>query len=204
MKLRYSCSTLATTFERGVVPALHNAGITHTWLPDGAALDLSGFRVHAVHFAPAQRHAVELPYPAPFGPRCDVVETENPAASHNVLVNREVVADISIGQFTGDPQPVISTRAGCVRALPGEVVVGLWECSQRDLDDQQARDGPQFHSLVRAVVQGTLAPIDHPYCEWCFGDASLSRCSRCKGVHNCGQVCQRYHWKAHKPLCSPA
>ena len=180
MKLRYSCSILATTLERAVAPALLDAGITHAQLPDGSALNLSGFWVQPVHFAPAQRHAVELLYPAPLGPHRDVVETEDPAASHNVLVHLEVVADMSIGHFTGDPQPVISpSRAGCVRALPRDVVIGLRECSRRDLDDQQARDEPQFYALVRAVIQGTPAPGDHPYCEWCFGDASLGRCSRC-------------------------
>ena len=122
MKLRYSCSTLATAFEQGVAPVLRDAGITHARLPDGTALDLSGFRVHAVHFALAQRLTVELPYPAPLGLRRDVVEMEE-------------------------------------------------------------------YALVWAVVRGTLDPGDHPYCEWCFGDASLGRCSRCHGVHYCGRVC---------------
>lgn len=30
----------------------------------------------------------------------------------------------------------------------------------------------------------------------------LLRCSHCKVVSYCGKVCQRAHWKTHKPMCT--
>jgi len=43
-------------------------------------------------------------------------------------------------------------------------------------------------------------------CDSCGKPGAKLKCSRCKGAHYCGKVCQKKDWKAHKPkfICVPA
>lgn len=61
VQLRFSCSSLACTFARYVVPELQRIGICEMLMPCGATLLLSDLRVIEVRMhAPQEKHTIEL------------------------------------------------------------------------------------------------------------------------------------------------
>ncbi|KAI0309823.1 hypothetical protein OF83DRAFT_1279001 [Amylostereum chailletii] len=67
--------------------------------------------------------------------------------------------------------------------------------------------GPQVPAVISKWLrarQGTTAPRAERMCEACGKTSgSLKQCSACHTVLYCSTVCQRGHWKKHKPSCKP-
>lgn len=61
--------------------------------------------------------------------------------------------------------------------------------------------------LQKQIRQKTIATYFIHKCAQCKKEEAknnaLDRCARCKNVHYCSKVCQRAHWKTHKPDCKP-
>ena len=52
--------------------------------------------------------------------------------------------------------------------------------------------------------QGT-ASVKVPKCAFCqIHKSDLKRCLGCEKVSYCGRICQKQHWKVHKPECRQA
>ena len=68
--------------------------------------------------------------------------------------------------------------------------------------------GPWFTGHDRASdcnpPQGT-ASVKVPKCAFCqIHKSDLKRCLGCEKVSYCGRICQKQHWKVHKPECRQA
>jgi hypothetical protein len=225
MKLRYSCSSLAVTFTKALVPHLRKGGVSSIELPDGKLLELhtDDLEILAVYFKPTQRHVLEFPQSL-LGQQQEMIEAPDPqmiegpsdgACSHNILLSKKsgTIIDLSIGQFTGEMFPKAhSSWEEFERCLPG-AICHKHVCSSEDIEGQYSRDvaSVQFRKKSsihpEVLAQQTVSAIQSSGSHWagmcrlCFGVPSASvlmKCSRCKAVFYCGTACQKDDWRRHK------
>ncbi|KAK0232656.1 hypothetical protein IW262DRAFT_1258811 [Armillaria fumosa] len=76
--------------------------------------------------------------------------------------------------------------------------------------DFQLRSGPEVTAAVQRWLRkrsGDEKPMETKVCEFCKkpgGDGvQLRLCSKCQTARYCSTMCQRSHWRTHKPLCQP-
>jgi len=54
---------------------------------------------------------------------------------------------------------------------------------------------------INQTFNGRKGFDDSLYCLTCLAEEAPKKCSLCKSVQYCDQVCQRYHWFVHKKFC---
>merc|ERR1712080_379981 len=55
---------------------------------------------------------------------------------------------------------------------------------------------------INQTFNGNKGFNDQENCCTCVAEEAPKKCSTCKSVQYCDQVCQRYHWFNHKKFCS--
>lgn len=223
-RLRYSCSTIAATFVRFIVPYMKKKGLYELRsLTIGQDLRMDNLEIYTLLFIPNKTHAIVLRMPLNFASKTEIVEALMPSmqgtpqcCSHNVLKCREsgVIIDVTLGQFLGTMKPYIfNDNDHFFSQIPGDIV-SFRPTSAEAIDEQVTRDNAEFRSEVspdsmparftKRVFVSYQEKKEH--CWNCRGSksigSSLNKCSACQKAMYCGTKCQRLHWKTHKLECA--
>ena len=191
MRLRFSSSTLTVAFCRGVLPMLAARGVTHVRLPNGEAVPLACWRIGVFHYDPYTWHEIAFTVPQWMDPAG--TETElNPTflrfasanakrgfypelieapRSHNVLLadNLNIIADMSIGQFTGCAQVTVHSDFDAYLhdtefVRHRTVTHGPSLCSEIDIEGELARsrNAPRLAPTRSASIKTpTFSSVDY-------------------------------------------
>lgn len=219
MKLRFACSSCCSLFVDCVIPELLRDGVQFMRYEDGTLVDLKTVTCHEVWLdVPDHVHILRFPlFPSDREESIEIMQDmpySDPKMPHNVLVSTEVphVIDMTIGQFSGDMQPVSSSGLGS-HPFPSRVAFARPSDPmdvKRQIEMETAlssRNPDKLPSKFAKVVSSEL----HDYgwrnmCRNCLGTCGhkpLKACTGCHAVWYCGKQCQKLDWKArHKQSCS--
>ena len=222
-RLRYSCSTITTTFVRYMVPYMKTIGLTEIRsLTTGCNIRMDDLEVFSLGFSPNESHAIVLKNALDSLSKVEIVEnlltSPNlpPLCHHNVLKCREsgILIDITLGQFLGTMEPhTFKSVDEYFSQIPGQVLY-FEKTGEISIDEQVSRDNAVFRSMLspdskpanftKRVFRSCQEEKTHCWnCRGCASlGSSLKRCTKCQHAMYCSRQCQVLHWKAHKQVCS--
>ena len=216
-RLRYSCSTIAATIVRYMVPHMKTIGLSELRSQStDQNLHMNNLECFSLGFIPDKTHAIELWHPC-LPLRTEVVESLMPESfpphcSHNVLKCREtgIIIDATLGQFLGTMSSYIFLDTDqFFSQVPGKVLYFV-KTGEECIDSQISRDNAEFRSLVSPDSKPARftnrvfrsLQTKKAYCWNCKGCASagmsLKTCTKCRKAKYCCRECQVLHWKTHK------
>ena len=222
-RLRYSCSTIAVSLYKFVVPSLNSIGISQLRsVTLNKFIKLENFEIYSLGFIPKETQVIELTS-ACSHPRTEIVQPVlpygggyPPHCSHNFIKCKESgsIIDCALGQFLGTMKPYIfNDMDEFLHQIPGDVLY-YFKTKQDEIEQQAERDSAKFRSRVSPdsipskFSQRVLRSCNEKkgYCWNCKGISTigtdLKTCKRCNDAKYCSRDCQQLHWKSHKLVCN--
>lgn len=219
-RLRYSCSTLAASIARFIIPELKEKGIVALYSSTiDKIISFETLEIYEVIFIPKKSHVLQFVGSLVAAPISETVEALLAGYCHHTFLKCSatgVILDVSIGQFIGTMEPIIYQDINSFKSmLPGQMI-HVFPCTEQSIQGQIARDSAPWRAKkspdcppVRFAqrILRSLRENKH-YCWNCFGTAShagnnsFMKCSNCKQALYCSKLCQVLHWKVgHKRDC---
>ena len=215
-RLRYSCSTIVTTFTRFMVPYMKKRRMEELTYLAGRTIRMDDLEIFSLLFKPRKSHALVLN--TLLGSRTEIVEAVLPGSSlcsHNMLRCRKtgIIIDITLGQFLGTMKPYIfQDEDQYFSHVPGEIA-RFYKTTESDINSQVTRDNAPFREVTSPDSKpGNFTKrvfrscqTNKEFCWNCKGISSvgsaLKTCTKCKKATYCCRECQILHWKSHKGVC---
>ncbi|KAJ8354516.1 hypothetical protein SKAU_G00220830 [Synaphobranchus kaupii] len=88
----------------------------------------------------------------------------------------------------------------CIRKFPF-CDATLLQQLVRSIAPVEIGNDPTAFSVLTQAITGQVGFMDAEFCTTCGEKGAEKRCSICKMVIYCDQVCQKLHWFTHKKLC---
>jgi len=214
-RLRYSCSTIAATLVRFLIPYMKANGTTELYSQSmGTNIQMGDLEIFTLSFIPEQTHGFKM---VDSYEKIELVEaTIEFRCYHNVLKCKKsgIIIDCTLGQFTGKMKPYLFKKVeDFFSEIPGKVTTFV-KTNENAIDEQVSRDNLPYRlkGSIDAMPANFTKRVfracheKKKFCWNCKGTASaglgLKRCSKCKKTFYCSKHCQKLHWKTHQQYCS--